>query len=69
MIRAGVVGIAVCASTLLPLAVGTATADPVQWAANGHWDEVITSLSLTREDARDAAQGMTWMATPGHLQR
>jgi hypothetical protein len=63
--RKPIVVVGVC--VLLVLTARAATADPVQWAGNGHWYEVVESTSLTWEEARLAAEGMTWMATPGHL--
>jgi hypothetical protein len=56
------------AACLIAAVAATATADPVQWPANGHWYEAISpSPTLTWEQASEAAQARTWMGMTGHL--
>jgi hypothetical protein len=59
--------VVVWASLLVVLVAQGAKADPVQWAGNGHWYEALAASTSTWEEARDAAESMTWMAAPGHL--
>jgi hypothetical protein len=65
MRHTAIVILAVC---LLAAIVSIASADPVQWAGNGHWYETVEpSGGLTCEEAGLAAQGRMWMGMPGHL--
>ena len=59
---------AIFAACLLLAVAAPASADPVQWAGNGHWYEVVgPSGGLNWEAADQAARARTWMTIPGHL--
>ena len=65
MRHTAIVILAVC---LLAAIVAPASADPVQWAGNGHWYEAVEpSGGLTWENASQAAQGRMWQGMNGHL--
>jgi hypothetical protein len=62
-----IAGRSLVAGLLIMIAAPCAVADPVQWAGNGHWYEVVTSFSGTWDQAVQAGQGMSWIGVPGHL--
>ncbi len=60
--------IAIFAACSLAAVAAPASADPVQWATNGHWYEAVEpSGGLNWESADQAARARTWLGIPGHL--
>ena len=57
----------ILAACLLAAVAAPASADPVQWAGNGHWYEAVPTASYTWAQADQAARAMTWMGIPGHI--
>jgi hypothetical protein len=57
----------ILAISLLAAVAAPASADPVQWAGNGHWYEAVSGATYTWEQADLAARARTWMTVPGHL--
>jgi hypothetical protein len=59
---------AILAVCLLAAVAAPASAEPVQWATNGHWYEAVEPLGgLNWADADQAARARTWLGIPGHL--
>jgi hypothetical protein len=59
----------ILAACLIAAVAAPSSAEPVQWAGNGHWYEAVDPPTggLTWADASLAAQARTWMGIIGHL--